>query len=406
LHEYYFIFLFIYSSVLRKNKSYLEYLKLIILGVFVVSVVLSIGAVALVLKLSHRKGWYDQLGERKIHTGNVPRLGGIGFSIAFFIVMGGAGLVYGRSGVDVYRFIPCAVAMVFMLFSGAYDDFRPMAARYKFLLQIIAALCVIIPGFTFERLLYIGDGIFTDLGIFAIPVTFLWVVGLANAINLIDGVDGLAGGVSALIALFLGVIFFSFAGSSKSVLLCTCMLGVLIGFLVFNAPIPRAKIFMGDCGSQFLGFSLAILPLMKEADNPSSLPVLYAAALFAIPIFDTTAAVWRRLRDGKRIYDPDKSHLHHKLMNLGLNARGVVAVIITLQIIIGVLTYTAVHIEGPRSLLVLGAAYLIALIFFGVIHFMNRSVNRMKKKGSNTEKNYQTEKEYKDGVFFPPPPPT
>jgi UDP-GlcNAc:undecaprenyl-phosphate GlcNAc-1-phosphate transferase len=346
----------------------------VILGIFAASVVLSIGSVALVLRLSHRKGWYDQLDERKIHTGNVPRLGGIGFSFAFFIVMGGAGLYFKSTGMDVYRYIPCAAAMVFMLFSGVYDDFRPIAARYKFLMQVIAALCVIISGFTFDRLLYMGDGIFTDLGIFTIPITLLWIVGLANAINFIDGVDGLAGGLSALIALFLGVISFSFAGYSKSVLLCVCMFGVLLGFLVFNAPIPRAKIFMGDGGSQFLGFSLSLLPLMKEAGNPSSLPVMYAAVLFAIPIFDTTAAVWRRLRDGKKIYEPDKSHIHHKLMNLGLNARGVVAVICALQIIIGVLTYIAVHIEGPRSLFVLGSAYLIALIFFGAVHFMNRSI--------------------------------
>ena len=368
----------------------------LILGIFVVSVVLSIGSVALVMKISHRKGWYDQVDERKIHTGNIPRLGGIGFSFAFFITMSGVGFYFIRTGVNVYRYLPCAAAMAFMLFSGIYDDLRPMLPRNKFFLQIIAALCVIIPGFTFDKLLYIGNGFFTDLGFLTIPITLLWVVGLTNAINFIDGVDGLAGGVSALITLFLGVIFFSYAGFSKPVLLCACMLGVLIGFLVFNAPIPKAKIFMGDCGSQFLGFSLAILPLMMEVNNPSTLPVLYAAALFAIPIFDTTAAVWRRLRDGRKVYDADKSHIHHKLMNLGLNSRGVIAVIYALQIIIGILTYIAIHIEGPRSLIVLGAAYLIALIFFGAVHFMNRSTKNMKSKGANTEEN-------KDGLLTSPP---
>ena len=343
-----------------------------LISIFIISVILSAGIVAIVLKLSHRKGWFDHIDERKIHSGNIPRLGGVGFASAFLLITAGISLLYVFRGANVIKYWPCAAAMIIMVISGVYDDFYPMSPRYKLLLQLVAAICVLIPGFTFDRLLYSGGGLLTNLGIFIYPVTLLWVVGLTNAINLIDGVDGLAGGMSALIALFLGLIFYSYAGS-KSVLLCACLFGVLIGFLFFNAPFPEAKIFMGDCGSQFLGFTLALLPLMKEPDTPSSLPVLYAAALFAIPIFDTTAAVWRRLRDGKKISDPDKSHLHHKLINLGLNARGVDAIILTLQIIIGILTFIAVRLQGLPSLLVLGGAYLLALAFFIVIHFMNRA---------------------------------
>ena len=348
--------------------------------VFIFSVILSFCSVSAVLKLAHKKGWYDHLDERKIHTGNIPRLGGIGFALAFFVILAGMGIYYGSTGVNILRFIPCAAAMLFMLLSGAYDDFRPMAARYKLLLQFIATLCVILTGFTFDRLVYIGDGIFTDLGFWTYPITFLWVVGITNAVNFIDGVDGLAGGLSALIAIFLGIIFFTFVGISKAVLLCVCLFGVLIGFLILNAPIPRAKIFMGDGGSQFLGFALALLPVMKDSVNPDALPVMYAAALFSIPIFDTTASVWRRIRDGKRIYDPDKAHLHHKLMNLGLGSRGVIAVIFSLQIVIGALTLAAVRLEGISSLYVLGSVYLVVLIFFIVIHFLNRKAN-IKKAG-------------------------
>lgn len=347
---------------------------------FAVSAVLSFLSVLAVLKLSHRKGWYDHLDERKIHTGNVPRLGGIGFAFAFFVIMAGISVFYTRSGVNVLRFIPCVAAMLFMLVSGVFDDFRPMSPRFKILLQFAAALCVIISGFNFDRLVYIGDGIFTDLGFWTFPITFLWVVGLTNAVNLIDGVDGLAGGLSALIVFFLGLIFFSFTTDiPKSVILCVSLFGTLIGFLILNAPIPRAKIFMGDGGSQFLGFTLALLPVMKESNNPDTLPVFYAAALFAIPIFDTTASVWRRIRDGKKIYNPDKSHLHHKLMNLGLGARGVISIIFILQIIIGILTFTAVRLQGIISLFVLGSVYLIVLIFFIAIHYMNRKANIKKK---------------------------
>jgi UDP-GlcNAc:undecaprenyl-phosphate GlcNAc-1-phosphate transferase len=346
--------------------------------VFVISVVFSVCAVSLVLKISHRKKWYDNIDERKIHSGNIPRLGGIGFGLTFFIIAAGISVIYGIMGTNVTRFIPCGIAMAFILFSGAYDDFRPMSVRYKLLLQLVSAVLILITGFDFDRLFYTGGGFLTDFWYFRIPITVLWIIGITNAFNMIDGVDGLAGGVSAIIAFFLGLIYFSYSGVSKSVILCVCLIGVLIGFLVFNAPFPRAKIFMGDCGSQFLGFTLAILPLMKEADKPTSLPLCYAAALFLIPIFDTTAAVWRRVRDGRKIYEPDKSHLHHKLINMGLDAKKVDTVVYSVQIIIGIFTFIAIHTEGIKSLAILGAVYLFALAFFTTIHFMNRSVMKNK----------------------------
>ncbi|MDR0301753.1 MAG: undecaprenyl/decaprenyl-phosphate alpha-N-acetylglucosaminyl 1-phosphate transferase [Treponema sp.] len=348
----------------------------VLLTVFIISVVFSVCAVLLVLRISHKKKWYDNIDERKIHSGEIPRLGGIGFVSAFFLIASGIGIVYGIKGVNVTRFIPCGIAMGIVMFSGAYDDFRPMSPHYKFLLQVVAAILIISFGFNFDRLLYNGGGFLTDLGYFSIPITLLWIVGLTNAFNMIDGVDGLAGGVSVIIAFFLGLIYFYHSDYeiSKSVVLCVCLIGVLVGFLFFNSPFPRAKIFMGDCGSQFLGFTLALLPLMKEADRLTSLPLFYVAALFLIPIYDTTAAVWRRVRDGKHIYDPDKSHLHHKLINMGLSAKKVDAVIFSVQIIIGVFTFIAIQIEGVKSLIILGAVYLFTLVFFTVIHFINRAV--------------------------------
>jgi len=353
-----------------------------LLIVFIISVVLSVCAVSLVLRISHRKELYDNINERKIHSGNIPRLGGIGFGLAFFVIVAGMSIFYWINGTDVAHFIPCGIAMIFIIASGAYDDLRPVSPRYKLLFQLVSVVFVIISGFDFDRLFYSGGGIFTDLGYFRIPITVFWIVGITNAFNMIDGVDGLAGGISVIIAFFLGLIYFSYSGVSKSVLLCVCLIGVLIGFLIFNMPFPRAKIFMGDCGSQFLGFTFAILPIMKEPDKQTSLPLFFAASLFLIPIFDTTAAVWRRIRDGKNIYDPDKSHLHHKLLNMGLDAKKINAVVYSMQIIIGTLTFAAIHMEGVKSLIVLGAVYLFTLAFFTIIHFLNRSAIR-----KNTEIN-------------------
>jgi UDP-GlcNAc:undecaprenyl-phosphate GlcNAc-1-phosphate transferase len=260
--------------------------------------------------------------------------------------------------------------MMLTLGYGTFDDFRPLAPRRKLLLQIVCALCIIISGYSFHRFFYFNIGFLTGVKWFWYPLSLFWVVGLPNALNFIDGNDGLAGGVSVLIALSYALIFASSGAAGMVVLLCVCLALSVGGFLVFNMPFPRAKLFMGDGGSQFLGFVLALLPLVPGAD----LPLFYAAALLLIPIFDTVAAVWRRLRDGRRIDSPDRSHLHHKLMNLGFSARGIDGVIYGLQILISLLVFVSIRLRGIPSLLVLGGAYLIGILFFTVIHYANRHV--------------------------------
>jgi UDP-GlcNAc:undecaprenyl-phosphate GlcNAc-1-phosphate transferase len=351
--------------------------------VFGASVVFSLIAVALILKLSHKKSWYDSTNERKIHNGAIPRLGGVGFALVFIVIA--AIISFSTRKLDhSLRFLPCLIALIIPLIFGVWDDFRPLSSWLKFLLQTLGALCVIIPGYTFRRFVYF-EGVFSDLGWLHVFVTWLWIVGLANAINFIDGIDGLAGGLSAIIAFFFGLIFFTFAETTSAELFCISLSGVTIGFLVFNAPFPRAKIFMGDSGSQFLGFALALLPLLEAHNTRAALPVPYAAALLAIPIFDTIAAVWRRVRDGRRIDSPDMSHIHHKIMNLGLSPRGVDAVLYSLQLVLGVLVYIAVRLQGILSLVVLGIAYAVVTVFFALVHFWNRSVMSAERKEGQRE---------------------
>jgi UDP-GlcNAc:undecaprenyl-phosphate GlcNAc-1-phosphate transferase len=351
-----------------------------ILVVFCVSFALSTGAVALVLYLSRKKSWYDHVNERKIHSGNIPRLGGIGFALAFIIVAFYINFFTGEEAVGL-RFLPVLLAIILVFVSGVYDDFRPMAPRYKLFFPIVAAFCVVIPGYTFHRVFY-ADWLFvTELNWIAYPLTFLWIVGLTNAINFIDGLDGLAAGVSTLAALTFAFISLSFSLSNFTALLSICLAGTLGGFLVFNAPLPRARIFMGDGGSQFLGFTLALLPLIEKQDSPAGLPLSYAAALLAIPIFDTIAAVWRRIRDGRRIDSPDKKHIHHKLMNLKLSPRQVDLLLYGIQIILGLLVYFAVKFKGVAALKLLGLAFLVIIVFFVTIHFLNRRALSHDRRG-------------------------
>lgn len=342
--------------------------------VFSATVVSSIVLVALILRLSHRKSWYDHVNDRKIHSGDVPRLGGIGFALVFIITA--VIIVTCIAKIEsVTRYIPCFIGICIILVSGVLDDFRPMKSQIKLIIQILAALCVIFSGFTFKRFFFFDGNFLEKFPWLGYSLTFLWIVGLSNAINLIDGVDGLAGGLSAIIALTFCIIFFRFEGLPSGALICICLFGSILGFLVFNAPIPNAKIFMGDGGSQFLGFTLALLPLFEEGEGNAGLPLLYAAALLLIPILDTTAAVWRRLRDGKRIDVPDKAHIHHKLMNLGFSHRKVDASLLGLQLLVSVTVYISLQIPGALSLVILGIAYLLTLIFFAALHFLNRKVN-------------------------------
>jgi UDP-GlcNAc:undecaprenyl-phosphate GlcNAc-1-phosphate transferase len=267
--------------------------------------------------------------------------------------------------------------------SGVIDDFRPLRPLFKLTIQIIAALCVVIPGYTFSQFFYAGDfgrlfpgGILFPVHIQSL-LTFVWIVGITNAVNFIDGVDGLAGGVSILAALFFALIFRDPSGGPVF-LLYLCLAAAVLGFLFFN--IPKAKIFMGDGGSQFLGFTLAVLPLMENGGTPAALPLLYPAALLLIPILDTVAAVWRRIRDGRRIDSPDQAHIHHKLLRLGLSTLAVDMCLWGLQIIIGILVYAAVRLNSGGFPALLCAAYAVPIGFFILIHFLNRRATKQARK--------------------------
>jgi UDP-GlcNAc:undecaprenyl-phosphate GlcNAc-1-phosphate transferase len=355
------------------------------LTTILISFLLSFLCVGLVLRVSHRNSWYDQVDDRKIHTGDVPRLGGIGFASAYILIALFITLFYPEFSPGIHFMAPIA-ALIIILVSGVIDDFHPLSPWIKLLTQGVCALCIILPGYTFLRPFFFGPGWLSSLGASRYFFTFIWIVGLANAMNFIDGVDGLAGGVSVLIALSYAGIFFLMTDTGPGILFCLSLAAVIAGFMIFNLPLPRARIFMGDGGSQFLGFSLASLPLITQ-NNSKDLPMFYAGALVLIPVYDTIAAIWRRIRDRRRIDSPDKSHIHHKLMNLGLNSKQVDLALYGVQIVLSVLVLLAVKFNGVLSLVFLGMAYLSCLGFFAAVHFMNRGRNRRLNKIAEAEVN-------------------
>ena len=350
--------------------------------VFLAVAASSAGMVALLIRLAHSRAWFDRTSERRVHSGNVPRLGGLGFVPVFVAASTVIMLLFSRTS-DFARFLPVLFAACAIVFFGVWDDFRPMRPLAKLLVQVGAALCVVLPGYVFRRVAFFGEGLFLQQNPWlAYLITVLWLVGMTNALNLLDGVDTLAGGISLIVALTFAYIFSRYAGVSSSVMICVALAGAVAGFLVFNAPLPKARIFMGDGGSQFLGFTLALLPLLEERYTLATLPTLYVAAIMAIPILDTVAAVWRRIRDRRPLSSPDRSHVHHKLMNLGLGVGQIGAVLFGLQAALSALVVAALKLaDSPRAaawapMAALGLAYLLALAFFSALHFMNRNALR------------------------------
>lgn len=343
--------------------------NLVILGISFFVSILSISAV---IAFTRRFNLFDSIDERKIHEGKIPRLGGVGI---FFSFVAGLLMFYFDDSSRAFlgpRVLLLIASGGMIFFMGVWDDVKPWRARYKFLIQIIAAVLVLFGGFTFRKISFGSLNLSFPLGWFQYPLTFCWIIGVTNAVNLIDGLDGLAGSISTLVALTYSLFFLRY-GNDVAMLVCLLIAVSVSGFLVFNLPFPKAKIFMGDGGSQFLGFILSVLPLINTRQGLATIALPYAAAVLLIPIFDTLAAIWRRIREHRHILEPDRLHIHHKLLMLGFSKRQTLVVVIVLQLIIALFVASSGWMGGTFSMVLLFTVYLMGILFFTVIHVRKES---------------------------------
>jgi UDP-GlcNAc:undecaprenyl-phosphate GlcNAc-1-phosphate transferase len=198
-----------------------------------------------------------------------------------------------------------------------YDDLRGTNAWVKFSVQILAALLVVWQGYIISGITHPAGGRI-DLGPLAVPVTILWLVGVTNAFNLIDGADGVAGGIGAIVAGTMSVVGFA-TGNLESALLAAALCGALMGFLLFN--FYPARIFMGDSGSLFVGFILAALAIKASQVSATTVSFLTPLVAFGLPIMDTSLSFFRRMLAGKSPFQADDDHIHHKLLRETLSHR-------------------------------------------------------------------------------------
>lgn len=337
----------------------------------------------LLLFLSHKYEWYDEVNHRKIHTGRIPRIGGVGIFLSFlivaivFIVFPGL-LPQGVALASFFRFLPFLVAFLLIHLLGLVDDFSDLRPRIKIIFQAVAALIVTVAGTGFSNLYIPFADITVSLGPFSYVIAFVWVLGMCNAVNLIDGLDGLAGGTTAIAALFMGCAFL-ILHNYTSALLAFVLAGGIAGFLFFN--LPPARLFMGDSGALFIGFVLATLPLMEPAQSGAGTPLVFSITILLLPILDTFAAIIRRIRRRTPIHLPDREHIHHKLLDLGVSNWGILGISYLITAILG--TTALIWVMNPAGvtfLWVLGS-WVIAVVFF----FLLDALNRRRKQTSSQE---------------------
>ncbi len=307
-----------------------------ILG-FIVALGLAVLLTPLVKKFAIKVGVVDVPDARKVHTKIMPRLGGLGIFLAFMVTLLAllpfvSEYFTARDNRFIYAFI---IGGTMIALIGAMDDKFQLSAKVKFLAQIITA-CVVVFAFDiridFVNIPFVDAYSSLELWI-SIPVTIFWIVGVTNAINLIDGLDGLAAGVSAIAIGTIAVMSF-IMGNIVTAMICMVLLGSIIGFLFFN--FHPAKIFMGDTGSLFLGFSLAMLSLLGFKQI-AVVTLITPLIIIAVPLSDTLFAIIRRFLNKKPIFAPDKGHLHHRLRDLGFSHRQTVLIIYGIAAFFGVL---------------------------------------------------------------------
>ena len=331
------------------------------------AVVLSSVLMPLIIQFCHRHQLYDRLNDRKVHSDSkMPRLGGIGIALAFIlsiVIIRIFQIDEFHQLYDGYRLWPIIAGASTILLTGLLDDLIDLTAWQKLTLQSAAAIMVMLAGYRFKFLVVpFGSGVW-NFGLFSYPLTFLWIVGITNAINLIDGIDGLAGGISGLAALAFAL-FFMFTSNVLPAEICLALVGSIIGFLIYN--LPPAKIFMGDSGSLFLGYVLAIIPLLSQYKGfqGTDIGVLSAATVLSIPIFDTLMAMYRRFRAHKSFFSADRKHLHHQLLDRGFHTSEILLILYSLTVVLAMVSLSMLFIPLSWSFVLNVAMFGAMLLYF------------------------------------------
>jgi len=337
---------------------------LALIGCFLIAFASTALLVPLVRGLAHKRGWVDTPdGHRKLHKEATPAVGGIAIVIGFVLGFSCLLLAQPLLGIEIHFPTGAVWLGAFIIFlSGLYDDTRGLGFKGKLAIQVVVAYMLLHAGYRIDisALPFIELDVY-DQALYSIPLTVLWIVGVINAVNLLDGVDGLAAGVVLIAFVFLATIF-GLQGELSLVVTAVAIGGALVGFLLYN--FNPASIFMGDSGSLFLGFLLAMYSLEgKVIDADPWLAVLVPIVALGLPLLDTSLSIVRRVLERKAICAPDHDHIHHRMTNIFPTRRAVLLLYGT-SLCFGIMAVLMSILSPPLAYTVLAGA--IVLIGFGL----------------------------------------
>lgn len=330
--------------------------------IFSIALVLTLIFTPVVKKIAFLFNAIDIPSGRKVHTKEMPRLGGLGIFMGFIVAVLIAILIayFRNMGLHYKAIWGILLGAVFILSVGIVDDVKGIPAAQKLILQIIGAS---IPIFFGVQIYFVSSpfsGIIL-MGWFAIPLTLFWIVGMTNAVNFIDGLDGLASGIAAIAATTLFIVAVRIHQPAAAIMMAA-LAGATIGFLRYN--FNPASIFLGDSGSMFLGYILAVSSVIGVLKSTIVLALLIPVLILGVPIFDTASVILRRVRAGDPIFNADRRHLHHRLLDKGFSQRQVVISIHLICIFLCIATLSLTFLRFTHAIIVL--ALIIALVYFGM----------------------------------------
>lgn len=330
-----------------------------------------------------RFGLMDEPGGRKRHNGAVPLVGGLAMGVSFFAALA----IYAPSSWIV---VWLAAGMALLLIVGLLDDRRELGAGMRFLVQSVAAGLMVFGGVEITTLGYLFAAEPIELGLWAIPFTIACTVAVINAVNMLDGVDGLAGCVTVVMLGWIAVAAALNGAGANTIVPVLALMAAVAGFLIYNLQPEknqRLRVFMGDSGSTMLGFAVAFLAVTAGlygsavyGNGQSPIPPIGIAWILLLPVTDTVALTLLRLTHKRNPMSPDRQHLHHILMRLGLGPRATVAVIVTVVACFGGFGVLGA-VAGLSEAWLTGALIAVAMLHAGVIWQQERVEGWLRGEG-------------------------
>ncbi|MCO7176423.1 glycosyltransferase family 4 protein [Sporolactobacillus kofuensis] len=322
---------------------------------FIICFLAAVALTPLVRKLAIRIGATDLPNARKVHKTIMPRMGGLAIYLAFII---GMLIMWPDSSFT----LPLIIGSFIIILTGVLDDLYSLSPRVKIIAHFFAALVIVQSGISVSFINLPFNGVL-HLYWLSIPLTLLWIMGITNAINLIDGLDGLAVGVSSIVLLTIAGLSLT-EGNWFVFTVSTLLLGSTLGFLPYN--FHPAKIFMGDTGSYFLGYIISVLALLGFK-NVTLFSLVVPIIILAVPISDTLFAIIRRFVNHKPLTAPDKSHLHHCLLRFGFTQSQTVVLIYGMSALfaLAAILFSTSTLLGSM-IIIIGVMLIIELVVEGV----------------------------------------